>query len=144
MAADVNLRVSTGVKGLDDVLLGGLLRAGFYLLQGDPGSGKTTLALQFVQARLKAGERCLYVSLTESRADLENACRSHGWSLDGLELRDLTRSGSDLEVQSQVSVFHPADTELSDLIKAVKEEVERVRAAAHRVRWDVGAPPACG
>ena len=127
MAADANVRVSTGVKGLDEILLGGLLRAGFYLLQGDPGSGKTTLALQFVQARLEAGERCLYVSLTESRADLENACRSHGWSLDGLELRDLTRSGSDLEVQSQVSVFHPADTELSDLIKAVKEEVERVR-----------------
>lgn len=129
MAADSNLpeRTSTGVGGLDDVLLGGLLRAGFYLVQGDPGSGKTTLALQFVQARLKAGERCLYVSLTESRADLENTCRSHGWSLEGLELRDLTRSGSDLDAQSQVSVFHPADTELSDLIKAVREEVERVQ-----------------
>jgi circadian clock protein KaiC len=120
-------RTSTGVEGLDAVLLGGLLRAGFYLLQGDPGSGKTTLALQFVQARLSVGERCLYVSLTESRADLESACRSHGWSLEGLELRDLTRSGADLEAQSQVSVFHPADTELSDLIKAVMEEVERVQ-----------------
>ena len=119
--------VSTGVPGLDDVLMGGFLRRGFYLLQGDPGSGKTTVALQFVQARLKAGDRCLYVSLTESRADLENACRSHGWTLEGLELRDLTRSGADLEAQSQVSVFHPADTELSDLIKAVREEVERVQ-----------------
>src|SRR3954468_5480139 len=118
--------VSTGVPGLDDVLLGGFLRRGFYLLQGDPGSGKTTVALQFVQARLKAGDRCLYVSLTESRADLENACRSHGWTLEGLELRDLTRSGADLEAQSQVSVFHPADTELSDLIKTVRDEVERV------------------
>ncbi|HKO49740.1 MAG TPA: ATPase domain-containing protein [Polyangiaceae bacterium] len=129
MTAQSNLpsRTSTGVKGLDDVLHGGLLRAGFYLLQGDPGSGKTTLALQFVQARLQAGERSLYVSLTESRADLESACLSHGWSLEGLELRDLTRSGADLEAQSQVSVFHPADTELSDLIKAVKEEVERVQ-----------------
>jgi circadian clock protein KaiC len=129
MTSNSNLRqrVSTGVTGLDAVLLGGLLRAGFYLLQGDPGSGKTTLALQFVQTRLKAGERCLYVSLTESRADLENACRSHGWSLEGLELRDLTRSGSDIEVQSQVSVFHPADTELSDLVAAVKDELDRVR-----------------
>lgn len=120
-------RVSTGIQGLDQVLHGGLLRGGFYLLQGDPGSGKTTLALQFVQGRLKAGDRCLYVSLTESRADLENACRSHGWSLKGLELRDLTRSGADLEAQSQVSVFHPADTELSDLTKAVRDEVERVQ-----------------
>ena len=127
MVTESKSRTSTGVGGLDDVLLGGLLRAGFYLVQGDPGSGKTTLALQFVQARLKAGERCLYVSLTESRADLENACRSHGWSLDGLELRDLTRSGADLEAESQVSVFHPADTELSDLVKAVKDEVERLR-----------------
>jgi len=120
-------RVSTGVAGLDDVLLGGFARAGFYLLQGDPGSGKTTVALQFVQARLKANERCLYVSLTESRADLENACRSHGWSLAGLELRDLTRSGADLEAQSHASVFHPADTELSDLMHAVRDEVERVQ-----------------
>jgi len=120
-------RVSSGVSGLDDVLLGGFARAGFYLLQGDPGSGKTTLALQFVQAQIKAGQRCLYVSLTESRADLENACRSHGWSLAGLELRDLTRSGADLEAQSHASVFHPADTELSDLIHAVRDEVERVQ-----------------
>jgi circadian clock protein KaiC len=119
-------RVSTGVAGLDDVLLGGFARAGFYLLQGDPGSGKTTVALQFVQARLKANERCLYVSLTESKADLENACRSHGWSLEGLELRDLTRSGADLEAQSHASVFHPADTELSDLMHAVRDELERV------------------
>jgi len=129
MASESSLpqRTSTGIEGLDYVLLGGFLRGGFYLLQGDPGSGKTTLALQFVQARLKARERCLYVSLTESRADLESACRSHGWSLDGLELTDLTRSAADLEAHSQVSVFHPADTELSDLIKAVKEEVERVK-----------------
>jgi circadian clock protein KaiC len=119
-------RVSTGIGGLDEILLGGFTRAGFYLLQGDPGSGKTTVALQFVQARLNAGDRCLYVSLTESRADLENACRSHGWSLAGLELRDLTRSGEDLEAQSRASVFHPADTELSDLIHAVRVEVERV------------------
>lgn len=125
-ATALSRRVSTGVQGLDDVLFGGFMRGGFYLLQGDPGSGKTTLALQFVQARLRAGERCLYISLTESRVDLDNACRSHGWSLDGLELRDLTRPGTDLEAQSQVSVFHPADTELSDLMKAVSEELLRV------------------
>src|SRR3954468_14772943 len=101
--------VSTNIEGLDNVLLGGYRRDGFYLLQGDPGSGKTTVALQFVQARLKAGDKCLYVTLTESRKDLEDACRSHGWSLAGLELRDLTRSGAELEMESHASVFHPAD-----------------------------------
>lgn len=119
--------ISTGIAGLDNVLLGGLLRGGFYLVQGDPGSGKTTLALQYVQQRLKLGDRCLYVTLTESRTDLESACRSHGWSLDGLEVHDLTRSGANLEAESQVSVFHPADTELSDITRRVLDEVNRVR-----------------
>src|SRR5215475_4015454 len=121
-----NDMVHTGIEGLDQVLLGGFLRAGFYLLQGDPGSGKTTLALQFVQTRLKAGERCLYVSLTETRADLENTCRSHGWSLDGLDLLDLTRSAT-LATRSEASVFHPADTELTEITNAIVAEVERVR-----------------
>jgi circadian clock protein KaiC len=117
-------RVPTGIEGLDNILMGGFLVGGFYLIQGDPGSGKTTLALQFAQGRLRAGERCLYVSLTESRQDLENTCRAHGWSLDALELRDLTRSFAD---QSETSVFHPADTELSEIMKVLRADVERIR-----------------
>ena len=78
--------VPTGVPGLDHVLMGGFLREGFYLVQGDPGSGKTTVALQYLLGRRKAGERCLYITLTESRRDLADACRSHGWDLDGLEV----------------------------------------------------------
>lgn len=119
--------VPTGVAGLDQILRGGILKCGFYLLQGDPGSGKTTLALQFLHKQRTAGSRCLYVSLTESRKDLEGTCRSHGWSLDGIELRDLTRSGADLEAVSQASVFHPSDTELADLMRAVQDEVEALR-----------------
>ena len=119
--------IPTGIQGLDAVLMGGFLREGFYLIQGDPGSGKTTLALQFIQARVRLGERCLYVSLTESRRDLENTCASHGWSLEGIELCDLTRSAANLEADSQTSVFHPADTELSEIMKAVVHEVERVK-----------------
>jgi circadian clock protein KaiC len=118
--------VSSNIEGLDNVLLGGFLREGFYLIQGDPGSGKTTLALQFIQGRLKAGERCLYISLTESRADLELTCRAHGWSLDGLHLRDLTRT---LDDQRELSVFDPADTELSDIMKVIQEDIERVKPA---------------
>jgi len=118
--------IPTGIEGLDHVLLGGYLRAGFYLIQGDPGSGKTTLALQFIQSRLNAGERCLYISLTETRRDLVNTCRSHGWSLDGVELLDLTRSASLAPQRSEVSVFHPADTELTEITSSVVAEVERV------------------
>lgn len=118
--------VSSNIEGLDNILLGGFLREGFYLVQGDPGSGKTTLALQYIQGRLLAGERCLYVSLTESRADLELTCRAHGWSLEGLQLRDLTRT---LDDQRELSVFDPADTELSDIMKVVHEDVERVNPA---------------
>jgi circadian clock protein KaiC len=119
--------VSTGIAGLDNVLHGGFIRYGFYLLQGDPGSGKTTVALQYLRARLQAGERCLYVSLTESRRDLENACRAHGWALDGIELCDLTRSVPALGQDAEPSVYHPADTELGDITRSVIDHVERVR-----------------
>lgn len=120
----VDDRVPTNVEGLDNVLMGGYRREGFYLIQGDPGSGKTTLALQFIQGRLRAGERCMYVTLTESRADIESTCRAHGWVLDGLDLVDLTRAMND---QTQASVFHPADTELSEMMKVVRSEAERVK-----------------
>src|SRR5690349_4426977 len=88
--------VPTGVPGLDAILFGGFLREGFYLVQGDPGSGKTTVALQFALGRVKAGERCLYITLTESLRDLQNACSSHGWTLEGLEICDLTRTAANL------------------------------------------------
>ena len=119
--------VPTGVPGLDYVLRGGFLREGFYLVQGDPGSGKTTLALQFVLARKEAGERCLYISLTESRRDLENACRSHGWTLDGLEICDLSRSAANLTGEPESSVFHPSETELGETTKSVLSAVEKTK-----------------
>lgn len=118
--------IPTGIPGLDNVLAGGFLRDAFYLIQGDPGSGKTTLALQFMQGRMKAGDRCLYVSLTESRRDLQSTCQSHGWSLDGIELRDLTHATDDLTESTETSVFHPADTELSEMMQVIAADVERV------------------
>jgi circadian clock protein KaiC len=119
--------VSTGVPGLDHVLMGGFQSEGFYLIQGDPGSGKTTLALQFALSRIKLGESCLYVTLTESRKDLENAAHSHGWSLQGIEVCDLTQSAVNLAGETEASVFHPSDTELGEITQAIFEAVGRVK-----------------
>jgi circadian clock protein KaiC len=121
------IKIPTGISGLDEVLLGGLVREGFYLVQGDPGSGKTTLALQYLQGRAKAGERCLFITLTESRKDLNNIAQSHGWSTDGIVICDLVRPAS--AADAAPSVYHPSDTELGDIVKAVAAEVERVNPA---------------
>ncbi len=133
MASDKQF-VPTGVPGLDHVLMGGFLREGFYLIQGDPGSGKTTVAIQYVRCRVVAGESCLYITLTESRRDLDNACRSHGWSLDGVEVCDLTKSAANLAGEPESSVFHPSETELGETTKAIFAAVEKVKP--HHVVFD--------
>lgn len=125
MNSEQNEKVPTGVPGLDHILGGGYLREGFYLIQGDPGSGKTTVALQFVLSRAAAGEKCLYVSLTESARDFDKACRSHGWNRDVFELCDLTRASANLSKQAGASIFHPSDTELGDTTRAIISAVEK-------------------
>jgi circadian clock protein KaiC len=119
--------IPTGVPGLDDVLMGGFKPEGFYLVQGDPGSGKTTVALQYVLGRVEAGESCLYVTLTESYQDLQNAARSHGWSLQGIEVCDLTRSSVNLLGEPESSVFHPSETELGEFTQVIFAAVGRVK-----------------
>jgi circadian clock protein KaiC len=126
--------VPTGSPGLDNILMGGFLREGFYLLQGDPGAGKTTLALQYAISRVAAGERCLYVSLTETRRDLENVCRAHGWTLDGVELCDLSRSAATLAGEAELSVFHPSEIELGETTQAIMAAVDEHRP--HHVVFD--------
>ena len=117
--------IPTGVPGLDYVLMGGFIRGGFYLVQGDPGSGKTTIALQFALSRVQAGESCLYITLTESLQDLENASSSHGWTLDGIEICDLTQSTANLAGESESSVFHPSETELGETTQTIVAAVEK-------------------
>jgi circadian clock protein KaiC len=119
--------ISTGIPGLDNILMGGLIPSGFYLIQGDPGSGKTTMALQYALGRVKAGEKLLYVSLTETLDDLKNAAASHKWSLEGIEIFDLSRSAGNLSGQSEISVFHPSETELGETTQAIIAEVEKAK-----------------
>lgn len=118
--------VGTGIPGLDAILKGGFLRTGFYLLQGDPGSGKTTIALQFLFERARFNERGLYISLTETVQDLQRSCLSHGWDLNRITVADLTQSSANMKGESEYSVFHPSEIELGQTTKAIFDEVERV------------------
>src|SRR6187431_3126257 len=104
---------ATGIAGLDDVLRGGLPRDRLYLVEGDPGTGKTTLGLQFLLEGARAGERVLYVTLSETREELEATARSHGWSLDALEVFELPAEDM-LDPTHDTSVFHPSEIELNE------------------------------
>lgn len=117
---------SMGIPGLDHVLQGGLPRDRVYLIDGDPGTGKTTLALQFLMAGVRTGEQVLYVTLSETNAELNAVAASHGWSLDGITLHELTPV--DLSVaENQYTVFHPSEVELGETTKAIIGTVQRLK-----------------
>jgi circadian clock protein KaiC len=118
---------STGVAGLDAILGGGLPAARLYLLDGSPGTGKTTLALQFLLAGVARGETGLYVTLSETREELNEVAVSHGWSLDGIELFELPSEDADATRESY-TLFHPAEVELQEVIDRMFGAVERSRA----------------
>ncbi|VTR95119.1 circadian clock protein : KaiC family protein OS=Asticcacaulis biprosthecum C19 GN=ABI_22470 PE=4 SV=1: KaiC: KaiC [Gemmata massiliana] len=118
---------ATGVVGLDNILGGGLTPSRLYLIEGNPGSGKTTLALQYLLEGVRRKEPCLYVTLSETKAELTAVAKSHGWSLEGIEIVELTASEAELEPDNQHTMFQPADVELGQTTKAVLAEVERVK-----------------
>ena len=107
-------RCNSGCPGLDDVLAGGFPRGYFYLLEGEPGTGKTTLALQFMAEGLRNGEKVLYITLSESPADLQTVARTHGIKIDGTNFVHLKPSEEDLKPDGQYTVFHPSEIELGD------------------------------
>src|SRR5437764_2462205 len=100
-------RCRTGISGLDDVLNGGLPTRRMYLIQGSPGSGKTTLALQFLNEGARNGERVLYISLSETRDEIDEVAHSHGWTLEGVEVVELSAIDQQLSAKSQNTLFHP-------------------------------------
>lgn len=119
-------KVNTGVPGLDDVLGGGLPRAGIFLLQGHPGVGKTTLALRFLLAGVERGEPGLYIALTESRRDVQLVAKSHELSLTGLDIWELNGAGSGNGHEEQ-TMFHPAEVELEETTRPILQAIERLK-----------------
>ena len=119
-------RSSTGIPGLDDVLGGGLPTNHVYLVEGDPGSGKTTLGLHFLLEGVRRQEKGLYVTLSETAAELRTVAASHGWSLDGIELFELL-SAEGLSPELQQSILHPSQFELGETVRGVIAAVERLR-----------------
>src|SRR5574338_527141 len=111
-------RVRTGITGLDDILGGGLPANRLHLIDGEPGTGKTTLAIQFLMAGRAEGERCLYVTLSETAEELIGSSKSHGWSLDGIEIFELATNIGD-EQGEAYTLFHPAEVELQETGSAV-------------------------
>lgn len=114
--------VQTGIEGLDLLLYGGLVPNRMYLVEGDPGSGKTTLALQFLQAGARQGEAALFVTLSESEAELRASAESHGWSLEGIHIVEIAASEESLKPDARYTMFHPSEVELGETINKVLDE----------------------
>src|SRR6478736_636486 len=130
----VRNRSSTGIAGLDDILGGGLPSNRLYLLEGKPGTGKTTLALEYLLTGAAAGEKVLYITLSETRDELEEVADFHGWKLDGIDVVELSAIGAQLEASAQNTLFHSSEVELTQTTKMLLDEVERVQPA--RVVFD--------
>ncbi len=122
------IKAMTGIEGLDDILSGGLARRHVFLLEGAPGTGKTTVALQFLMEGSKLGESCLYVTLSETEEELRDAAASHGLELpDNLKIFELVPPESLLDADQQQSLLYSSDLELGETTKLIFETFERVR-----------------
>ncbi len=117
-------RICTGTKGLDDVLCGGLTKSRLYLVEGTPGSGKTTLSMRFLLEGHKNGERGLYITLSETIQELNEVANSHGWDLSGLELFELVPE-EDFSIENEQTLLHPSEFELGETVKGVMSRVEQ-------------------
>jgi circadian clock protein KaiC len=121
-------RASTGVAGLDRVLEGGVARNRLYLLEGSPGAGKTTIALQFLLAGAKAGEVGIYISLAETEQELREGARSHGWTIgDEIEIFELIPPESVLDAEQHQSLLYSSDLELGETIQRIFEAIQRLK-----------------
>lgn len=122
-----NKTCSTGVPGLDSILGGGLPRNHLYLVEGDPGVGKTTMALQFLRQGAKEGECGLYITLSETKQELEEVARSHGWTLEEFDVFELSAIEQQLKDVADTTFYQPSELELNRATKILTDEVERLK-----------------
>src|ERR1700759_3534592 len=122
-------RLTTGIAGLDNVLHGGLQSGHVYLVEGDPGSGKTTLGLQFLLEGVAHGEPTLYIALAESREELQAVASSHGFDISKMEIFEVQPPELDPQGSDQYTVFHPAEVELLDVMQSILKKVKTMSAA---------------
>lgn len=121
--AGADVRSSTGVNGLDLILGGGLPSFSIYSIQGQPGTGKTTLALQFLMAGQQVGERGLYISFSETRREIFRVAQSHGWDLSKIELMDLSILEAQFKPDAQNTLFHPSEIELTQMTEIILSKI---------------------
>ena len=119
--------MSTGMPGLDNVLGGGWLPSRMYLIEGTPGAGKTTLAMQFLREGAQRGESVLYVTLSETERELRGVAQSHNWDLSGVAIREMLPSQESLRPDEQYTMFHPSEVELSETTIKILGEVEALK-----------------
>ncbi len=124
-----NERVQTGVPGFDEIVGGGLPARALYLLRGDPGTGKTTMGLQFLVEGARRGEKCLYLCLAETLGQLAGIANAYGWTLDGVEVHEMRRrGGSGVQAdRASYTVFSPSEVELEEISRELLEQFERVK-----------------
>ena len=124
---DTDQIARTGIVGLDDILNGGLARGRLYLVEGVPGAGKTTLAMQYLMDGASRGEPVLYITLSETREELESVAASHGWDISNISIRELLPPDGALEADEQYTMYHPSEVELASTTKVILEDVERLK-----------------
>lgn len=127
MKPETDRQAPTGIIGLDEILGGGLPAEGLYLVKGDPGTGKSTLAMQFLSEGARRGEPAVYVTLSETEANVRESARSHGWSLEGITIHELVgeRDGAGEE---QYTLFHPTEVELAELTRRILATIADTKA----------------